>query len=604
MTRRAAVVIGVDRTGGLSPLESAALGAAEVAAWLREERFDVECVTDQEDLVTGERVKAALRKFVTAPPRYHLLLVYFSGHGYWHARTDIWLLSGAPEAPDEAVNLDGAMELARYSGIANVIFVSDACRSIPDARTGAFVRGIDAFPNFLDVAQISKVDYFKATSDATQAYEAPIAGRKKSVLTHALMSAYDEASPDMVLELSERGETIKVVPNRRLERYLQAKVNATLAAIDGNLTQRIDVNVPSADEVYIARLRPPSPFESARSAFWDIDKRSAPVNEEQAIARDAAAALQRLFNHAGGDKDLDKLLRVEHAATEKRIGHYLPRGESEAFESGCGFVLRGAQVATALCSLRNGTASAELLDVGGPGSEPAIIHVRDAGAGAMVYIQTAQGRAMLLPAIAGLIGHGLIDESGLQHVSYIPFDVHERDSVLSWPRIEPRDRQAQRRWEAYLEQRPAIDRLRALAAIATAGDTLRLVAPADAKALTQRIMIGDTPDPALGLYAAHASAQASLNEPLAALAASMRAHLKVHLFDFYALARRPGEPPPSQILPPCPLLTRTWNVLRPRGIELPASLARARAYLTDSLWSSFEAQGAQIISQAVLRGEI
>lgn len=68
------------------------------------------------------------------------------------------------------------MDLARYSGIPNVVFISDACRSIPDSRTGEMVQGIDAFPNYAEIEQISKIDYFKATSEALSAYEVQIDG--------------------------------------------------------------------------------------------------------------------------------------------------------------------------------------------------------------------------------------------------------------------------------------------------------------------------------------------------------------------------------------------------------------------------------------------
>jgi hypothetical protein len=259
MNRKAAIVIGVDKTGGLTPLASPARCAREIAAWLEGEGYDVACLTDEDpdSPVTTELVTKAIDRFVTSPPRYHQLVVYFSGHGYWHARTDIWLLSKAPVRTEEGINLDGAIDLARYSGIPNVVFISDACRSIPDARTGALMKGIDAFPNLADVETASKIDVFKATSDAQQAYEGPIDGKPSSVLSHALLSAFVEPTPTMVREIVENGTTVRVVPNRRLESFLQEKVEAALATIKLGLIQRIEVNVPSSDDVYLARVRTP-----------------------------------------------------------------------------------------------------------------------------------------------------------------------------------------------------------------------------------------------------------------------------------------------------------------------------------------------------------
>ena len=136
MARKAAVIIGVDKTGSLPPLKSAAAGALEVAAWLKEEGFDVRCLTDQDkdNPVKSGDVADAIADFVTNPPRYALLVVYFSGHGVWHTKTDHWLLSKAPVTTTEAINLKSAMDLAGSSGIPNVVFVSDARRSMSEIR--------------------------------------------------------------------------------------------------------------------------------------------------------------------------------------------------------------------------------------------------------------------------------------------------------------------------------------------------------------------------------------------------------------------------------------------------------------------------------------
>src|SRR4051794_20535481 len=142
MLKKAAIVIGVDKTGTLTPLNSAAAGAERIAKWLEGEGFKVKCLTDKDGKpVTIDAVERAVESFVTLPATNHLLLIYFSGHGYWQARSDVWLLSGAPTKPREAINLGRAASDAVYSGIPNVIFVSDACRSLPNTKSGALVDG-------------------------------------------------------------------------------------------------------------------------------------------------------------------------------------------------------------------------------------------------------------------------------------------------------------------------------------------------------------------------------------------------------------------------------------------------------------------------------
>ena len=255
MARKAAVIIGVGKTGGLAPLDSPVPGAKQIAGWLKGEGFEVECLTDDTGPVTAADIKKALKKFVTLPARFHLLVVYFSGHGYWHERSDRWLLSEAFTDTDEAINLRGAMDLASNSGIPNVVFISDACRSLPDTKTGAYVKGTDAFPIYEEITANSKVDSFKSTSVARSAYEGAIDGVKQSILTYALRAAFEEPEAQMVREVLDGATKVQVVPNRRLEEFLQRKINAVLAGIDPNLTQRIEVNIPSSDDIYISRVQ-------------------------------------------------------------------------------------------------------------------------------------------------------------------------------------------------------------------------------------------------------------------------------------------------------------------------------------------------------------
>ena len=288
MAKKAAVVIGVDKTGRLTPLKSAASGAEAVAKWLQGEGYDVECLTDKSGPVQQQQIRDAVGKFATLPARYSLLVVYFSGHGYWNARTDIWLLSGAATDGAEAINLEGATDLARYSGIPNVVFISDACRSLPNSRSGAHVRGVDAFPIYDEfVNPTSKVDLFLAASEAQAAYEHDIDGEPQSILTYALRSAFKEPQPDMISEVQDGAVLVQVVPNRKLEDYLRNKVAETLEKIDLNLTQNIIVEVPSKDDVYIARAQAPvHPV-----VHWQTRKsRGAPATR---VGRDAADAISR-----------------------------------------------------------------------------------------------------------------------------------------------------------------------------------------------------------------------------------------------------------------------------------------------------------------------
>src|SRR5262249_47991973 len=94
--KRAAVVIGVDKTGDLPRLKDAARGAQLTASWAREQGMDpVHVFTDEKKkLVDVSAIKTAIRELVDAA-NISQLLIYFAGHGVNRQRHEYWLLSDA-----------------------------------------------------------------------------------------------------------------------------------------------------------------------------------------------------------------------------------------------------------------------------------------------------------------------------------------------------------------------------------------------------------------------------------------------------------------------------------------------------------------------------
>lgn len=151
MTVRGAVIVGVDRTGGGLPmLRGAAADATRVCDWLQKEGFKTVLLTETRDgapsvgSVAAADVKKAVRSFVDQGT-LDQIVVYFAGRGLNIFGSEIWLLSGAPDDPDEAISLPMSIELARNSGIANIVFISDACAPIrPPGRWG-LLNGVVIF---------------------------------------------------------------------------------------------------------------------------------------------------------------------------------------------------------------------------------------------------------------------------------------------------------------------------------------------------------------------------------------------------------------------------------------------------------------------------
>jgi len=638
--KRAAVVIGVNNTGQLTPLTAAAKGATRVAEWLENEGFAVKCLTDREGPVTASQVEEAVASFVTAPPRYSLLVVYFSGHGYWRARSDIWLLSGAPARPNEAINLESAMDMAKYSGIPNVVFISDACRSIPNTRATALVEGGSVFPNLEDIAQISKIDYFKATSEALPAYEGPVdGGEPQSLLTAALIAAYQEPEAYMVREIVDGANRLQVVPNRRLEGFLQSKVDALLGKINVGLSQSIEVNVPSSDDTYLARVRRPVPPAVAGGAGGDAggaalesaagvrngggggldagggalesaaggggaNARSAGRGGAAAIpptagtppvspqvqapdpGRAAAAAISRsLSTKPFSGARPASALEVADPGTQARVMRRLPDASVDHFESECGFVVRGARVHEVAVASGPSASGFKLLEPGDGGAAAGLVRI-DTQSTASVVLQISGGRCVILAALAGYIGHLTFNDQGLSNVSYVPSSNH-------W------------RWNEYIARRAELDQLRALVALAVDRNTFRVRSNREANELAERIRNSKGVDPTLGLYAAYAYSQAGNDEQLRSIQRYIRDDLNADLFDVRLLANRTWPSQPDfPLVPFCPMLTQSWHLLRPRRALLHETLRKASTDLCGSLWATFEPDAAGHILDAVKKGEL
>jgi hypothetical protein len=593
MARKAAVIIGVDKTGSLPPLKSAAAGALEVAAWLKEEGFDVRCLTDQDkdNPVKSGDVADAIADFVTNPPRYALLVVYFSGHGVWHTKTDHWLLSKAPVTTTEAINLKSAMDLAGSSGIPNVVFVSDACRSMSDSRVGDKVDGIAAFPNYAEITTYSKVDVFKATGQALPAYEIPIAGVTQSVLTCALKAAFEAPEPYMVREVAEGTETIQVVPNRQLEGFLQRKVNALLAQVDPFLTQPIEANVPSSDDVYIARVRPKAP--SALQPPQPPPESGPPTLSPGADAAETVARHLSIRGFAVGA--IGASLIPTELGTEREVRLRLPDPRRDRFETHTGFVIQGRALADALYTGRAG-AVARVLERGRDASGFSVVRVESKQQPQAPLPRTALGslvlvledeRCAILPCLPGYIGHATLNETGLLNVSYVPSTNDLR-------------------WSTYAANQNFIDRLRALVSVAIDQNAFQIRSAREGAALAEQIRTMKAQDPTLGLYAAIAYAQAGDFAEVGSVLSAMRQDLQGDLFDVRMLGIPRGAKflDGTTVVPFCPILTQSWNLLSPRRIDLPQVLHEASAYLCDSLWTTFEPKGARLVVEAIHSGDI
>src|SRR5688572_11941264 len=222
--RRAGVFIGVDRTGQLQTLNDAAAGAERVHRWAlgqgMSDGTQAILITDRGGKkVTPDMIFDAIKSVIDGPGVDHLL-VYFAGHGVNINRSEHWLLSDAPGRPSAAVNVAGSVELARYSGVPYVVFVSDACRTAPDGIQAQNVRGIDVFPNESGSDRAQPVDQFFACRLGKTSAEildpAAAANGFSALYTTAFLDAISGRTPSLLDPGTEAGDPARYVKPARL----------------------------------------------------------------------------------------------------------------------------------------------------------------------------------------------------------------------------------------------------------------------------------------------------------------------------------------------------------------------------------------------------
>src|SRR5271165_5716996 len=256
---KAAILIGVNKTGDLPVLKDAAAGAGRVAEWLASEGYQTQALLDEK--TPGIRTSVKAHDIFTAvaaalePGTCEQLVIYFSGHGYLNDGSEHWLLSDAPANPNEAISVEENIQLARDCGVPNVIFVSDACRSTPQSIRADRVRGTLIFPNTgVRPTARADVDRFFACLPGDPAYEVAVdksSGVYSALFTHCLQDAYLDTPKAETIDI----DGVEVLTNRKLKKLLPGLVEARASKFSAKLFQKPDAIVESDPEIYLGRVR-------------------------------------------------------------------------------------------------------------------------------------------------------------------------------------------------------------------------------------------------------------------------------------------------------------------------------------------------------------
>ena len=630
MRTRAAVLIGVRKTGQLHPLQAVDSGINEVEAWLTDQPGFIDSkgskrvviLTDLKGPVQAKDIRDAIKQFVELAT-IEQLFVFFAGHGVNIRFSEYWLLSGAPEDPNEAVNLRSSADLARYCGIPHVVFVSDACRTAADSIQAQAVEGTVIFPNPGLETEPGNVDIFYASMVGRPALEIrdadSAAAAFEAVYTKAFVYALSGLEPTVV-ETAGKPQVGLVHP-WPLKRYLERKVPNLLVerGVGIHISQKPDAIITSEPQEWLAEVQTVDttiiPRDGAEllgtTAYPRLSKRSLRLGTGAMEPDDAESLIDVAQNEIGRVPGFpirnginDAPLKVAQRTRGDLLGTRNVKslgassGESVAgklfrqmydriastpaphdFKTEWGFEVHGTTIANAYSdggALQLPQDLAGLQSVSGNCAYPT-----------NVLIVFSDGRGSLLPAIPGLIG-------------VLTYDAHLGE-LLS-VEYEPSGNTLLFRQMG--ERLQDLRTLRRTIAAAAGLGAFRLSERTDVNALLDRMKGMKSIDPACAVYLAYALHDLQRRDEIIKIAKNLRNDLDFELFDIWMLSQRPTENSiraAHGVFPSVPLLSQGWGLLDAINIELPFMLRKEqlRPHVSDSLWTLFDAEGVALVRRAI-----
>ena len=595
---RAAVIVGLDNATGLPGLSDAVGAAERFEAWAKKEKFDsVKLLTDAGDAtVRLDDILTAVTKAVNGD--YDQLVIYFSGHGFLKtSASEFWVLSNGMTNANEAVDLSASIELARDCGIPHVIFISDACRSLPPTFEVSRIQGGVIFP-LSDSAPLPRasIDLFYATLPGDVALEVKniddAVDGHKAVFTSCLLEGLKGELAELREMRYEEGKVFEVVPAWTLQPYLEREVPVTTASRNVTLLQNPEIRILSRTPKYLATVvLPPGGWPSPRPG----DGPPAPPTRQQARRRVVANEIRGVMNPgweaAGEPSDNEKAFTGAMQPERDRVVNASRR---PAFETRTGYTIVGAKLGPD--ALPNG-AGYEVLEEGG------LDHVRIYDPTRSVVIRFEDGRGTCLPPMPGYVGSVQVEDGRIVAVNYTPSQGTERYGIFEAIRAE-------------------IEEHRSFVAVATRHGVFDLASD-DERQYGNSLRRWKGVDPSLGIYATYAYAASGMVEEIRSIADAMKHDLRearddvnmqipdgrdVMIYDVALYGRQivadQSTPDGALVLPCCPMMTQGWGFAAAHTGLLPEALSSVRGHLIPALWTTLDPEGMKAIMDAFERGDI
>ncbi|WP_425844437.1 hypothetical protein [Agrococcus sp. TSP3-2-1] len=544
----AVVLIGVSRAGDFPELRAVESAVDLMNDWALTQTtadriFRYTDADGTEVTVDGviDRVEMAVND-----PGVSKLLIYFSGHGFAKDYSEYWLLSKAPRRAHEAVNVTGSVALALQRRGKHIVFVSDACRTLPSTIDVSRVSGSPVFPNDRHPQSDARVDEYYACLVGAPAYEVPSSDGSgyAALFTRAFADALRGNPPVFVSKSARHG---RVVRSGRLRKHLPDRMIELLDEFDIALDKS---QVPharvSSTSTWISKLPQSDADAPARSA----GPKSLGV---LTIQEEADVALRRTLDSLNA---LPPSWDVEEPGTAEPLAH----NEVSIRVDGASLQrVAGASVESSADSRRHPFAVRLRVEPGDAPARPLLLELTDGG-------------VMSLPVIGG---------------SAVRIECHAQQVVnVSYDRSG-----------AFRSYHSATDEILRHAVAAASQRGLFDPVDDDLDEIVQLMRGRKEVDPSLALYTAYALYKHRRRSELADMRYILHATTRYDFFDLALLDGGDAHPYGDQFGAPepgYPLLSQGWPYFF--AMRQPGERERTLFGLRrDGLWTSFAADAWDIL---------
>lgn len=581
---KCAIVIGVNKTGGLPLLAAAVSGAKDFAEWTKSQKIKTTLITDEKKPVAISDIKKAIKKYVDSKT-YSQLIIFFAGHGILKGPNDEhWLLSKAPNDPNEAVNVLASKYLAFNTGIPHIVFISDACRSIPSNPLITQISGSVVFPNVQPSRKQPDIDMFYATKPGDSAYEVKdekeASKNYKGIFTHCILEGLTGKAPKIICEVTESDKSFPVVFPYELKLYLEERVPLAAQEVKITLNQDPRIEVTSRPPSYLSKIAIKPYVQNGKKKKGPAPSFKPPQKENVYknidFIKNYHFTLKETIN-ASGNKIIDKNIDTE-------LNKLIQATGKESFETQTGFTIIGTTKFEIIpAKNKKGKVFETFTEKGNLNVQVRVFPKTNIST--LLFI-AADGTGIPLAVLPGFIGTVLIEKDRVININYVP----SRNSS---------------RYEEFLVKDKELIQRRAAVALAVRNGAFQISGNKHSIMETASYLrYQKSLDPTLGVYSAYAYTQVGNNTEIKSIFDYMKKEKEPILFDVKLLAALSNKN--DRIIhekthaPFCPILTQGWSFLQINEKIIAKNIKILNKHLIPGLWTTFTPDGVSYIKEHLL----